>query len=55
MAQSRGFPFVRKMVCSFPDEFLLISVDLLNSFNFRSLQPLSVKDRLPLINWYWLP
>jgi len=47
MAQRGGFPFIRKMVHSSPDEFLLLSADLLSSCNTRSLQTLSAKDRFP--------
>lgn len=42
----------RKIVHSFPDEFLLLPVDLLSSCHLRSLQTLFVKDRLLLTDTY---
>lgn len=35
MAQSRGFPLVRKMVHSFLDAFLLLPADLLSKLSFE--------------------
>lgn len=40
------FLFVRKVAHSLPDEFLLLSADLLSSCCLKGLQIPSVKDRL---------